>query len=207
MSEDWLDLTPVAALYDGSIRQHGASPPGVGWKSEESQEHRFARLLSVVDDRTPFTVNDLGCGYGALFDHLMAASLPIERYFGYDISREMLSAAAGRLPSDRVELIASDRPTVVADYSFASGIFNVRLEASEDEWAEYVRSVVRVLARQSARGFAFNMMTTHVDYQDPQLYYADPALWFDWCKRELAPRVVLFHDYPLYEWTITARVA
>lgn len=208
MNDSWPDLTEVADLYSQSLQAHGASPLGVGWRTQESQEFRFARLLSIVDsdvlaEGSPFTVNDVGCGYGALWDYIQERGLNVSRYFGYDISDEMLTECRRRVPPASAEIICSDRATQQADYSIASGIFNVRFEVVDDDWARYMRSAVRLLAESSRRGFAFNAMTTYSDYQEPHLYYADPLEWFDWCKREITPRVALFHDYALYEWTIT----
>jgi hypothetical protein len=37
------------------------------------------------------------------------------------------------------------------------------------------------------------------------LYYADPAQVFDYCKRRFSPNVALLHDYGLYEFTILVR--
>ena len=58
------------------------------------------------------------------------------------------------------------------------------------------------IAQHSRSGFTFNLLSTYSDYQEEHLFYGDPLEWFDWCKREITPRVMLLHDYPLYEWTI-----
>jgi SAM-dependent methyltransferase len=205
VTPDEIDLQPVADLYTESLRAHGPTPPGAGWRSADAQDLRFERLLTVVDDDAEFDVNDLGCGYGALFHYLQRCAFPVQRYRGYDISPAMLHAARRQLPAGRCEVVAGDRIAEEADYSFASGIFNVRLAESEERWTAYVREVVRNLAGHSRRGFAFNVLSTYCDHREDHLYYGDPLEWFDWCKTEIAPRVALLHDYPLYEWTLTAR--
>jgi hypothetical protein len=117
----------------------------------------------------------------------------------------MLRSAAERLPPGRATLIRSASVTLMADYSFASGIFNVRLDADEDAWLRYVQDTVRNLAAQSRKGFAFNLLTTYCDYREGHLFYGDPLWWFDWCKREITSQVALLHDYPLFEWTLIGR--
>ena len=201
------DLAPIAGLYEESLRSHGDTPMGVGWRTEDSQRLRFDKLLTVLDgdDGGPAAVNDLGCGYGALFEHLEQRGTPVASYVGYDISEEMLRAAAQRVPPGRGRLIRAGTVTLDGDYSFASGIFNVRLEADEAAWTAYVQATVRNLAARSRRGFAFNLLTTYCDYQEDHLFYGDPTWWFDWCKREVTPRVSLLHDYPLFEWTLVGR--
>lgn len=207
MAGEQPDLAPIAELYDASLSCHGVTPMGVGWRSDDSQRLRFEKLLTVIDHGadTPIEVNDLGCGYAALFEHLEGGPAPLGAYIGYDISQDMLAAAALRVPTDRARLLRSDRVTIPADYSFGSGIFNVRLSVDEAEWVEYVQATVRNLAEHSRRGFAFNLLTTYCDYQESHLYYGDPSWWFDWCKKEITPRVALLHDYPLFEWTIVGR--
>jgi hypothetical protein len=37
------------------------------------------------------------------------------------------------------------------------------------------------------------------------LYYGDPAFFFDHCKRSFSRNVALLHDYGLYEFTILVR--
>lgn len=208
MSGERPDLAPVAGHYRASLTRHGESAMGVGWRTEESQRLRFDKLLTAVDeppDGPPIEVNDLGCGYGALFEYLERGPWPLGAYVGYDISEDMLEAARARVPSDRGRLVAGDRLTADADYSFASGIFNVRLDEEDGPWAAYVQSTVRDLAEHSRKAFAFNLLSTYSDYQDPTLFYGDPLWWFDWCKREVTPRVALLHDYPLFEWTLVGR--
>jgi hypothetical protein len=123
-----------------------------------------------------------------------------------DISQEMLEAARGYTGGDpRVALVDSPRLTERADFSFVSGTFNVRMEADEAAWAKYVCDTLLHLKEMSARGFAFNLLSTYVDWKAEKLFYADPLFFFDFCKRHVSPRVSLLHDYPLYEWTLLVR--
>ena len=199
-------LAAVERLYSEGLDQHGASPRSVGWKDAASQRLRFAKLAALLPaDGAPISVNDLGCGYGALFAFLdELPGVTLERYYGYDISAAMLDRA--RQATDaRAELIRAAAPTQTADWSFASGPFNVKDESSDAAWEGYVHDCVRSLAERSRRGFAFNLMTTFVDYRQDNLYYADPGAFFAFCKREISPYVTLVHDYPLYEWTMLVR--
>lgn len=199
------DFTPHLDFYRRLLVLHGATPQGVSWRTKESQDLRFEKLITVMkgDPREPVVVNDLGCAYGPLFQFLEGRGIALRRYYGYDISPEMLSTLSD-LQNDRIEAVHAHEVTRDADYSFASGVFDLRFDVSDDVWRRYVRSLILGLARHSRRGFAFNLLSTYNDYQEQHLFYGDPCEWFDWCKREVCSRVVLLHDYPLYEWTITA---
>ena len=39
----------------------------------------------------------------------------------------------------------------------------------------------------------------------PDLYYADPGLFFDDCKRRFSRNVAILHDYDLYDFTVIVR--
>ena len=88
-----------------------------------------------------------------------------------------------------------------------SGIFNIRLEYSYDEWTGYVIKTLQKMNSLSSKGFAFNMLTSYSDapYMKPHLYYADPCYYFDYCKRHFSRNVALLHDYNLYDFTILVR--
>jgi len=202
-------LAEVADYYSAKLATHGDTPKGVDWNGEESQALRFAQLVRLIAPGAPFSINDVGCGYGALFDYLRAG-FPDMTYMGCDISADMIAAACSRhTMSDRVRFVVGSEPPAPADYSVASGIFNVRLERSDAEWRDYMAETIDVLDRSSTRGFAFNCLTSYsdADRKRDYLYYADPCALFDLCKRRYSRNVALLHDYGLYEFTLLARKA
>ena len=93
------------------------------------------------------------------------------------------------------------------DYCVASGIFNVRLDNSDDDWFDYLSDTLRALDKFSLKGFAFNCLSSYSDEDKRRddLYYADPRDLFDHCKRRFSRNVTLLHDYGLYEFTILVR--
>jgi SAM-dependent methyltransferase len=197
----------VRRYYSEKIAQHGPTAKGVDWRDEASQELRFEQLLKVVELGPAFTINDYGCGYGALATYLEQLGVDF-RYTGFDISEEQLAQAQELLgDSDRCRFVATEAELEPADYTVASGIFNVRLDAPENAWQRQAFESLDRLDRLSARGFAFNMLTS---YSDPELmrddlWYADPRVIFDHCKRSYSRWVALLHDYGLYEFTILVR--
>ena len=195
------DLAQIRRLYEESLKQHGVTPPGVGWRDPVSHALRFSKLAAVIAVRDEsFSVNDLGCGYGAYYEWLVNNGYRVGHFRGHDISEKMLAEARVRFPA--AEFAHGERLGTPADYSFACGIFNVRLEAGEDDWRAHIEATLDNLNAFSLRGFAFNLLTTYVDYREPHLYYGDPCYFFDFCKRRFSKKVSLLHDYRLFEWTI-----
>ncbi|MGF6708183.1 class I SAM-dependent methyltransferase [Pseudomonas frederiksbergensis] len=200
-------LTEVADYYTTKLAEHGETPRGVDWNGEEGQTLRFEQLCKIIDTTNHFSINDLGCGYGALYEFLSSKS---ERfcYLGVDVSDSMVKAAMQRfIDKPQANFILASEPNKAADFGVASGIFNVRMGRSDDEWLSYLEATLDVLDQTSRIGFAFNCLTSYSDTDKMRdyLYYADPCVLFDLCKRRYSRNVALLHDYDLYEFTILVR--
>ncbi len=194
--------------YDGKLRAHGVTAQGVDWKNAESQELRFRQLARVLEEDRDASVLDYGCGYAALAVYLRGAGHR-GPYRGFDVSAGMIDAGAKVTASLADCQLTADRATLdQADYTIASGIFNVRMDAPDATWRDYLVNSLADIAALSRRGFSFNALTS---YSDPDkrradLYYADPLDLFDHCQRTFSRRVSLLHDYPLYEFTLLVRL-
>lgn len=195
----------VSGYYTAKLEAHGPIHSGVDWNSKESQELRFSRLMSVCDTSASFSVNDLGCGYGALFDYLKERGHDFS-YFGYDLSEKMINAAREiHGESDRCRWHTGARNIPPADYTLASGLLNVRIDVPDSEWREYCLDILRHMNAGSRKGFAFNALSAYADRRRPDLYYSDPGFFFDYCMKNFSRSVALLHDYGLYEFTILVR--
>lgn len=202
-----IDLSSVENYYTSKLRAHGATARGVDWNGEASQYQRFEQLLRVVPHGAAFSLNDLGCGYGALLAHLPELHSNFS-YTGIDLSQAMIDEARRLHDSDsRARFYRAGRFEEPADYTVASGIFNVRPSVATDEWEVHMEATLAHMNSVSRKGFAFNCLTKYSDPEKmrPHLHYADPCKWFDHCERRYARAVALLHDYGLYEFTIIVR--
>jgi SAM-dependent methyltransferase len=160
----------------------------------------------VIAGASP-TIIDYGCGYGALAQRLIEEG-PDFRYVGFDVSAPMIDAARSLVADTRCRFTTDEDELGHADFTLASGIFNVRLQTGEPEWHEYVVSTIDKIAARSTSGFAMNMLTRYADapLMRDDLYYADPARYFALCKERYSRNVALLHDYDLYEFTLLVRL-
>lgn len=201
-------LTEVADYYSNKLANYGETPLGVDWNGVDSQFLRFEQLCKIIPNlERSFSINDLGCGYGALLDYLIT-SHPTASYLGVDVSKDMVRSACMRYQSTtNARFINASEPDIDGDFGVASGIFNVRLGRSDAEWFEYLEATLEVLNKTSRSGFAFNCLTSYSDDDKKRdyLYYADPSKLFDICKRRYSRHVALLHDYGLYEFTVLVR--
>ena len=203
--------------FNKKFKEHGATPKGVDWNGDVSQHIRFEQLLRIIPYTTNLknvlSLNDLGCGYGALVDYIQQQNPKLKiDYYGYDVSSMLVDSAKSKFNAVvgikiNFEVISNSNEMKVSDYSVASGIFNKRLDFTEDEWREYILATLHSLNDKSLKGFAFNMLTSYsdLDKRKPDLFYADPCWFFDYCKTHFSRQVSLLHDYGIYDFTILVR--
>jgi SAM-dependent methyltransferase len=199
----------IAEYYTAKVRKFGATPLGVDWTCVPTQEMRFVQLLKLCDFTAPFSLNDVGCGYGALLSYLdwRHGDCAVD-YLGLDLSQAMLRQAR-RLWRNRpnVAFALGGASPRVADYSVASGIFNVQQDQPLDLWETFVATTLDHLHRTSSRGFAVNFMRR----SSPQgktregLYCTEPERWTNYCAAEFGARSEIIEDYGLREFTLIVR--
>ena len=195
--------------FSKKLETFGATPRGVDYNGPDAQERRFEQLAKVIDPSRPFTVIDYGSGYGALFDFLQKKGWGFE-YYGIDLIEKMVIAgreAHQDFAHAHFTTREGDVPT--ADYLLAGAIFNIKLDASYEDWQAFVVSTLHRMDARCSRAFAFNMLTKYSDEermaQRPDLFYGDPLFFFDLCKRNFSRNVALLHDYGLFDFTILVR--
>ncbi len=196
----------VRQYYDRRLSRYGATPLGVDWDCALTQELRFVQLAKRMDLTRPFLLNDLGCGYGALFGFLAGRCRPgVFDYAGVDLSASMIRKASERWGGNaRTAFSVGSRCPRVADHSVASGIFNVKLGCADELWAELVADTLTGLHTASRLAFAVNFK---LDLRAPDrtgggLYRTRPEIWASFCEDRLAAKVVVVDDYGLDEFTL-----
>lgn len=202
-------VSEVGRFFGEKVASLGPTPAGADFNSEAAQTVRFRQFVRLLDFDAPFSLIDFGCGYGALAAYLLDLGLPLRRYVGFDISPEMIEAARSQMPAGIETELTTDIGRIgTADFTIASGIFNVKLSADAAAWSQHIVDTLDVFARASVKGFAFNMLTSYSDRDRmrPDLYYGDPCWFFDHCKRTFSRNVAVLHDYELYDWTMSVRL-
>lgn len=191
--------------YRKTFLEHGATSKGVDWGDKEwAARLRQEMMLKVVKpDTARASIFDVGCGYGALADTIKEMNLPLV-YVGIDLVGEMISEAKYRHPEH--EFIHGDiLATSVAcqDYVVCNGILTQKVSASTLEMNKFAQQLIKRMFELCKIGVAFNLMTTHVNFQRENLYYRNPAEMLGWCMSEITPHVRIDCAYDLwYEYTV-----
>jgi len=198
-------LRLTADYFAQKLAEHGPTPRGVDWSSEHAQRVRLREIVPLLP--ATGTVIDYGSGYGAMASYLRENGLGLE-YWGYDICQPMLETARVTFAGDAaIHFTSQHHELPRADWCVASGIFNLRMQVSHEEWHDYILRTVDDMAGLATIGIAFNALTS---YSDPEkrrddLHYSDPRELFDYCMRTISRRVTLLHDYGHFDFTIVVR--
>jgi SAM-dependent methyltransferase len=199
-------LPAIARYYTRRVNTHGPTPWGVDWTCALTQQLRFVQLLKVCGRRRRFSLNDLGCGYGALLPFVRERYGPSKvDYAGADISSAMIRRAR-QLWADQAlaRFCRSSELPRVADFSVASGLFNVRLKHTDAVWVGFVKEVLGELQRASRIGFAVNFLLPALPGLIPLsgLYRTASDPWVDYCRETFRADVTVIRDYGLREFTL-----
>lgn len=199
----------VEQYYSKKILAHGATPLGVDWSCLPTQEMRFVQLLKLCEFDVPISINDIGCGYGALLAFLRKRyrNKTVD-YLGVDISAAMIAHAKKRWKNCAnaafVQAVSGYR---TADYSLASGVFNVKLSHTAAAWERMIEQTLRGMHAKSRLGFAANFLAPTPDGAPPvpELYRAPPAMWRNFCESAFDVNVEVIANYGMREYTLLAR--
>ncbi len=191
------------------LETYGPTAKGVDYNGPEAQMLRFEILAKVFNPSVPFSVIDYGSGYGAMFEFMLSKGWQFE-YYGVDLVEKMVLTGRdkyGAFPN--AHFTTDEKELPVADYLVASGIFNVKLDAAYEDWQVFIVETLKRMNALCSKGFSFNLLSKYSDPDRmagrPDLFYADPLFFFDFCKRNFSRNVALLHDYGLYDFTILVR--
>lgn len=193
------DKAEITTRYRERLKQHGAGSAALATGTPERQAIRFG-VLAGIGDLDGARVLDVGCGFGDFYEFLIARGIR-PRYTGYDITPEFVEHARMRFPEARFEVrdVQSDGIPEKFDYVVSSQTFNNRL-AHEDN-LHVMQDVLRISYAACEKGVSIDMMTAYVDFREDRLFYYSPEEIFRFSKT-LTKRVLLRHDYPLFEFTV-----
>ncbi len=165
--------------------------------------------MKLCDASESYSLNDIGCGYGALVGFLAKRkSSNYVDYLGVDLVPAMARRARSLWRNQKwARFSTSDVIPRPADYCVASGIFNVKLQTSNQLWEIFVTRTLADMHANSRLGFAVNFMIDDPDRSgaEANLYRTRPEKWADHCENEFGSSVVILDKYGQNEFTLLAR--
>lgn len=191
--------------YARCFAEHGASPRGVDWQNWQTLALHYDKMLAVIEPDlavSRVSLLDVGCGFGGLLDHAKSKGIALD-YTGIDIVPAMVEHGQKRHADAKFATtsIFDFNPERAFDYVVCNGVLTEKLDVSIKVFDEFARRVIRRMFELCERGIAFNLMTTHVNFTAPNLFYKNPLETMAFCAAELSSKFRVDHAYPHYDYT------
>jgi len=195
------DKDIIVTRYRRRFNQHGHSVKAVATGPKESCQIRFG-VLQDVGDLQNCRILDIGCGLADFYAFLKNQQVNVD-YVGVDIVPEFIQESKKLYPEQTFYCVDITEEGCLDDqrfdYAVCSQVFNNKLQYEDN--LDTVACVMKKLYELVEKGFAFDFISSYVDFEEPRHYYYSPEKVFSLAKK-LTKRVTLRHDYPLYEFCL-----
>jgi len=196
----------ITAYCERCLAEHGDTHLGVGWPKPEDAETRYRVMLDVIrrSHNGPVRLLDFGCGASHLYDYLLRHGRTDIEYSGLDLSDKFIALSRAKHPSNtyyHLDVLADDTVLPMFDYVVLNGVLTVKRELSFDEMMAYTQRLLRRAFSLARIGMAFNVMSTHVDWQRDDLFHVPTDTLGRFLVAQVSRHMLMRHDYGLYEYT------
>jgi ubiquinone/menaquinone biosynthesis C-methylase UbiE len=194
------DKERLIGLYETRLDQFGHDAMTVGWKNRTDQWLRFSILCRdiVLSGKS---ILDVGCGLGDLVSFLDESGVHSYEYVGIDISPRLIQQANARFGRKNCRFLVTDlleAPNLGRfDIVLCSGGLSFRV----DDNISVAELMIRTMFEMCSEATVVNFLSTYVDFQLPKNFHYQPEAMFS-LARSLTRWVKLYHDYPLYEFSL-----
>jgi len=198
----------IVARYEDDLEKFGDTFQGVGWTKKKSYaDLRYRIMLEGIRPSfpRPLSLLDFGCGASHLYEYMLANGVEGIDYSGLDLSEKYLALCRTKFPSTpfyHADILDPQSTVPTFDFIIMNGIFTCRASNSYDDMWEYFERLVRKISNHTRFGFAFNVMTKHLDWERDDLFHVsldNVALFLD---ENVGRNFTIRHDYGLYEYTV-----
>jgi SAM-dependent methyltransferase len=196
--------------YEKCFEIHGPTAKGVDWPNDEDAQlrHHVMQSLWREDSSPKITILDVGCGYGAFFEYL-SINEPAYRfeYRGVDLSEKMIRYAETKYPKGTFEIrdiLDNPLDENSVDYAVLNGVLTEKLTLSQQDMTAFSESIITAAFKVCRKGIAFNLMSTHVDTERPDLFHLSIDQVTTFLVKSCSRHFIIRHDYGLFEYTVYA---
>ena len=193
------DVSRVVRGYQVRIAKYGATFASLNSGTIEKQKIRHQVHASALIGSCP-AVLDIGCGLADFYLYLKELRQNAI-YTGCDIVPEYIVECRNRYPEATFQLRDIFREGIdsIYDTVVMSQVLNNRYEKSNN--LQVMKTAMSLAFEHTRISVSVDMMSTHVDFQNPELFYYSPEEIFRIAK-SLTRRVILRHDYRPFEFCI-----
>jgi len=195
----------IVAHYEECLARYGDTHLGVDWPRAEHVDIRYRVMLEVIRDTlSKVSLLDFGCGASHLYEYIQRNQLTYIEYTGLDISEKFIALCREKFPSVRyycMDILTEGDSLPDFDYVVMNGVFTEKRSLSYSEMLDYFFQVLRKVYEKTRIGLAFNVMSSHVDWERDDLFHLPLDTMAAFVTKELSRDFIVRNDYGLYEYT------
>lgn len=195
--------------YEACLKKYGDTPQGVDWPNAKDANIRYQVMLEVMNfnqsNKEQISLLDFGCGSSHLLDYINGMGINHIIYSGLDLSEEFIKLSKQKYPNISYylgDILDIDYTLPSFDYIVMNGVFTERLSLDFEEMWEYFTTVIKKLAASCEQGMAFNLMSSHVDWERSDLFHVPLDRLAEFLIKEFSRKFIIRNDYGLYEYTV-----
>lgn len=207
-AEPAFDYRGLVAAMEHNLLLHGDTFRGAGWTMREDDADLQRRIMLDgirPEWPRPLRLLDFGCGASHLYEHIQTRGLTGLQYAGLDLSSQYLALCRSKFPDiSYYDLDVLDPGVVLPsfDYVILNGVFHYKAEQSHDAAWRYCRQLLSRISAIATRGFAFNVVSPHVDWESDYLFHVPIGTLTDYIASDISRNFTVRHDYGLYEYSV-----
>jgi len=173
----------IRSAYSRRFREKGAQAEGVFWASRLTQQARFEQVLQDMKSEqgsARFSLADVGCGYGALFDYIRRTEAWRDiDYFGVDINKDMVGYCQREHAPHKHRFRTGRRPHSRVDFAVFVGTFNLCHTDDYALWEDYILRQLAFSWEQVKTGMVLNITSQPEARINNHIFYVQPDAFAD----------------------------
>ena len=187
----------IYKIYSKRFLKYHNTPKGVFWNSKLSQDLRLNIILDKILDNTkvdPFTIADIGCGYGRLFEIIRERNLESRiEYSGFDINKNFISFCKTNKKFENASFYVDTQPNQSFDYIVMSGTYNLTPTNNLKLFEEYLRQNLKSNWNKVGKAMIFNCLISRERIIKNKLYYTEISWIKKFCEENLNKPIISKH--------------
>ncbi len=193
------DVSQVLRRYEQRIERHGPTFASLNSGNEQKQALRHGVLASALRGAKP-SILEVGCGLADFYKYLLQHQQDCS-YRGYDIVPDYITECRRNYPEAgfTVRNIFDEGIEGTYDTIVMSQVLNNRYQKSDN--LQVMQRALALAFQHTRISVAIDMLSTYVDFRNPDLFYYPPEEIFRMAKA-IAPRVIIRHDYRAFEFCV-----
>lgn len=191
--------------WQKKLAEHDENFQAIGSESPEHKALRYERIAAILSDQTNVSVLDVGAGFGDYYGYLQEnfSGKGID-YHGTEITPGFCEIAQKKYPGINMTYANLVEGEIDQQFDFVqmSGLFHQHGDTNQEEWHNFMMSMLSKSFERCKKGLSFNVLSDTVDFKREGNFYVDIAELYPILWKTFSRHIIIDQSYPLFETTV-----